>query len=55
MFREAFNKILGTGPLKDWGDTEDAKIYLNLSTLGQYFGDLKDPKAPEFKNPDSKK
>ncbi|MEG0296414.1 MAG: manganese catalase family protein [Clostridium sp.] len=52
MFREAFNKIIGTGSLKDWGDTEDAKYYLNLSTPGQYFGDLKDPKAPEFENPD---
>lgn len=52
MFREAFNKIIGTGSLKDWGTTEDAKIYANLSTPGQYFGDLKDPKAPEFKDAD---
>ena len=52
MFREAFNKMLGTGSLKDWGDTKDAKIYLNLSTPGQYFGDLKDPKAPAFEEPD---
>lgn len=25
---------------------EYAKFYLNLSTPGQYFGDLKNPKAP---------
>ena len=52
MFRQAFNRILETGSLKDWGDSEDAKFYLNLSTPGQYFGDLKDPQAPEFVDPD---
>lgn len=52
MFRQAFNRILESGSLKDWGDTEDARFYLNLSTPGQYFGDLKDPKAPEFTDPD---
>lgn len=52
MFIEAFNKIIGTGSLKDWGDTDDAKFYLNLSTPGQYFGDLKNPQAPDFKDTD---
>lgn len=52
LFIEAFNRIQGTGSLKDWGTTEDSKFYLNLSTPGQYFGDLKDPKAPAFENPD---
>ena len=52
MFREAFNKILGTGSLKEWGDTKDAKIYLDLSTPGKYFDDLKNPEAPAFEEPD---
>lgn len=52
MFREAFNKILGTGSLKEWGDTKDAKMYLDLSTPGKYFDDLKSPEAPAFEEPD---
>ena len=52
MFREAFNKILGIGSLNEWGDTKDAKIYLDLSTPGKYFDDLKNPEAPAFEEPD---
>lgn len=49
MFREAFNKILGTGALREWGDTKDAKMYLDLYTPGKYFYYLKSLSAPAFK------
>lgn len=32
MFREAFNKIQDTGSDKDFGVTEDSRLYFNLST-----------------------
>lgn len=51
LFREAFNKIQDSGSQRDWGITEDSKLYFDLSTPGKYF-DLKQPQAPSFNNPD---
>lgn len=38
LFREAFNKIQGTGSTRDWGVTQDSKLYFDLSSPGKYFG-----------------
>lgn len=51
LFRQAFNRLGETGSLKDFGVTEDSKLYFDLSTPGKYF-DLKNPSAPSFKNPE---
>jgi Mn-containing catalase len=51
MFREAFNRIQDTGSLKDWGVTEDSKLYFNLSTPGDQYFDANNPKPPRFNNP----
>lgn len=52
LFRQAFNKLDDqTGSLKDFGVTEDSKLYFDLSTPGKYF-DINNPKAPEFTNPE---
>jgi len=53
LFREAFNKLQDTGSLKDWGITQDSKLYFDLSTPGKYF-DLNQPQAPSFSSPDQK-
>ncbi len=51
MFREAFNRIKDTGSLKDWGVTNDSKLYFDLSTPGgQYFA-ANSPKPPQFTSP----
>lgn len=52
LFRQAFNRIAGTGSNTDWGVDENARIYFDLSTPGKYF-DLKEPQPPTFQNPDS--
>ncbi|MCJ7854863.1 manganese catalase family protein [Lachnospiraceae bacterium NSJ-143] len=50
MFREAFNKVQDTGSNRDFGTTEAARMYFNMSTpspksdLGHIAG-----KAPSFK------
>jgi Mn-containing catalase len=49
LFRQAFNKIQDTGSLKDFGVTEDSRLYFDLSTPGKYF-DLNNPEAPSFEN-----
>jgi Mn-containing catalase len=54
LFREAFNRLQDTGSLKDWGITQDSKLYFDLSTPGKYFGDLNQPKPPSFNTPDHK-
>ena len=43
MFREAFNKVQDTGSNKDFGVTEDSRIYFNLSSQSpnKAFGDTK--------------
>ncbi len=50
LFREALNKIKDTGSNKDFGITEDSKLYFDLSTPGRYF-ENPDPAAPSFENP----
>lgn len=51
MFREAFNKIQDTGSLKDWGITQDSKLYFNLSTPGDQYFNANNPKPASFDNP----
>jgi Mn-containing catalase len=51
LFRQAFTKIEHTGSQKDWGVTEDSRLYFDLSTPGKYF-DLQNPQAPSFNKPD---
>lgn len=54
MFREAFNRIKDTGSLKDWGVTNDSKLYFDLSSPGgQYFAPGSNPQPPSFNNPTS--
>lgn len=51
MFRDAFNRIKDTGSLKDWGVTNDSKLYFDLSKPGgQYFAPSS-PKPPQFTSP----
>ena len=51
LFRQAFTKIQDTGSQKDWGVTEDSRLYFDLSTPGKYF-DLQNPQPPSFNKPD---
>jgi Mn-containing catalase len=51
LFRQAFNRLGETGSLKDFGVTEDSKLYFDLSTPGKYF-DINNPQAPSFQNPE---
>jgi Mn-containing catalase len=37
LFREALEKVRDTGSNRDFGTTEDAQYYFNLSTPGRYF------------------
>jgi len=50
LFREALNKVQNSGSNKDFGVTEDSKLYFDLSTPGRYFNNP-DPTAPSFENP----
>jgi len=52
LFREALNKIQGTGSTKDFGVTEDSKLYFDLSTPGKFF-EPPSPTPPGFENPRS--
>lgn len=47
LFREALNKVKDTGSNKDFGVTEDSKLYFDLSTPGRYF-DNPNPTEPSF-------
>lgn len=51
LFREALNKVKDTGSNRDFGVTEDSKLYFDLSTPGKYFNEP-NPSKPEFKNPE---
>lgn len=54
LFREAFNKVQDTGSNRDFGVTQDSRIYFDLSTPSpnNHFGDTKaDP--PSFNNPNA--
>jgi Mn-containing catalase len=50
LFREALNKVKLEGSNKDFGVTEDSKLYFDLSTPGRYF-ENPNPTPPEFVNP----
>ena len=50
LFREALNKVKDTGSNKDFGVTNDSKLYFDLSTPGKYFNNPS-PTAPSFNNP----
>lgn len=47
LFREAFNRIKDTGSQKDFGVTEDSKLYFNLSSGKNNFH-IDNPTAPSF-------
>ena len=49
LFREALNKVKDTGSNKDFGVTEDSKLYFDLSTPGKFF-DNPNPTEPSFAN-----
>ncbi|MGI5892646.1 MAG: manganese catalase family protein [Bacillota bacterium] len=53
MFREAFNRIKDTGSQRDWGVTEDSKLYFDLSTPGKFFGELQNPQPASFNQTDN--
>lgn len=53
MFREAFNRIQDTGSLKDWGVTQDSKLYFDLSTPGGQFFNANNPRPASFNNPNA--
>lgn len=50
LFREALNKIKDTGSNRDFGVTEDSKLYFDLSKPGKFF-EPPNPTAPGFDNP----
>lgn len=50
LFREALNKVQDRGSNKDFGVTQDSKLYFDLSTPGRYFDDPI-PTSPSFENP----
>lgn len=50
LFREALNKVKDTGSNKDFGVTEDSKLYFDLSTPGPSHGDF-NPTPPSFEDP----
>ena len=50
LFREALNKVQKTGSNKDFGVTEDSKLYFDLSSPGPEHK-APDPTAPSYDNP----
>ena len=50
LFREALNKVQDTGSNKDFGVTEDSKLYFNLSNPGPSH-EAQNPTPPSFENP----
>lgn len=49
LFREALNKVKNTGSNKDFGVTEDSRLYFDLSTPGKGFN-APNPTPPSFEN-----
>lgn len=47
---EALNKISDSGSNRDFGVTDDSKLYFNLSTPGKFF-DAPNPTPPRFNDP----
>lgn len=50
LFREALNRVQDTGSNRDFGVTEDSRLYFDLSTPGKFF-DNPFPTPPSFQNP----
>lgn len=50
LFREALNKVQNEGSNKDFGVTQDSKLYFDLSSPGKFFKPP-EPTAPSFNNP----
>ena len=50
LFREALNKVKDTGSNKDFGVTEDSKLYFDLSTPGPEHSKF-NPNPPSFEDP----
>jgi Mn-containing catalase len=50
LFREALNKVQNTGSNKDFGVTEDSKLYFDLSTPGPSH-EAPNPTPQSFENP----
>ena len=50
LFREALNKVQATGSNRDFGVTEDSKLYFDLSTPGPKH-EAPNPTPPSFENP----
>ena len=50
LFREALNKVQDSASNKDFGVTEDSKLYFDLSTPGKFF-DNPNPTPPSFNDP----
>ncbi|GAB6167572.1 manganese catalase family protein [Clostridium carnis] len=50
LFREALNKVQNTGSNKDFGVTEDSKLYFDLSSPSENHKSL-NPTPPSFENP----
>lgn len=50
LFREALNNISETASNRDFGVTEDSKLYFDLSTPGKFF-EPPNPTPPSFQNP----
>ncbi|MFT9497347.1 manganese catalase family protein [Anaerosolibacter sp.] len=50
LFREALNKVQDTASNRDFGVTEDSKLYFDLSTPGRYF-ENPNPAPPSFDDP----
>ena len=51
LFREALNKVKDTGSNKDFGVTEDSKIYFDLSSPGPHHDSKIDITPPSFETP----
>lgn len=54
LFCEALNKVTNDGSNKNFGMSEDSRLYFDLSKPGRYFDDP-EPKAVEIKTTKSKK
>ena len=50
LFREALKKVQDTGSMRDYGVTEDSRLYFDLSSPGQHF-QAPAPTPPSFENP----
>ena len=51
LFRDALNKVKDTGSNKDFGVTEDSKLYFDLSTPGPHHNSKMDITPPSFEKP----